>query len=112
MTARGFYGPPIRYEGPTIYLQRDRLGRPTSRIFWLSWGQPMFSSLFYLLWNGYHWSSQAGEEVRVLILRNDRWELDNLQAKSNSFLGERSTFGPGDYLQFYERVSARAGLGV
>ena len=113
MMARGFYGAPIFYEGPTILLQKDRLEQVVSPTFWLSWRTPMHSLLFYLQWNDYHWATGLGEEVRILRLRNDGWERAHLQSQALRTLGDRSSFGPADFLQFWQATqNIPRGLGA
>ena len=112
MQARDFFLPPVCYQSPRVYFLRDRLGVVNQPRFFLTWPREQHATLFYVLWNNYHWASEGGEETLILRSRNPRLDSIGDRAETRHILHEPQNLRQEafiDFFQAWERVMG--GLG-
>ena len=112
MEARGFGLPPVGYLDPRVYFCRDRLGVVNQPRFYLTWPREQHATLFYVLWNNYHWASRGGEETLILRTRNLRMDSIGDRAETRYILRDSQNLRQDafvDFFQAWERVMG--GLG-
>ena len=107
MRAREFHLQPLGYVAPNVFFYpRDRKGLVEQPRFFLTWAGEEHATLFYILWNNYHWGGDS--EVFVIKCRNPQMNHICERAASRYILLEPNSIRPDAYNQWFMHWRGRA----